>query len=152
MKEIIGYVYKELNGNFVNTVCSEPNFRIELDENDRVVVVSYKTKECYKILGKPLTEIKRKRLARNWALNKHMVYVDITTWESIRRKYGVESKVEIKNDLKTLADNTRMLVDKLERLADLIEEKTAGDSVYNTCIEVKYTFEEMAEELEKLSE
>ena len=111
MKEVIGYVYKELKDNFVNTVCSEPTF--ELDKNDRVVVVSYKTEECYKILGKPLTEIK--------------------------------------NNFKTLADNARILADKLDRLADLIEE-TASDSVYNTCIEVKYTFEEMAEELEKLSE
>ena len=166
MKEVIGYVYKELKDNFVNTVCSEPTFRIDLDENGRVVVISYRTEECYKILGKPRTENKRKRLARNWASNKKMIYADDATWKNIRKRYfvepkyvdvatwkniRVEPKIEIKSNLKELADIAKKWVDKLDRLTDLIEE-TVSDSVYEVCVGAMDTFAAMAEELEKLSE
>lgn len=154
MKKIIGFVYEELKDNFVNTVRSEPTFRIDLEDDGYVTIRNYKTKDIYIYLGNPSTEIKRKRLVSNWASNKKMVYVDVATWENIRRRYGTEinkqPKVEIKNNLKVLAANARIWVSKLDELTDLIEE-TVSESVFDTCCGAMGMFRSMAEELEKLS-
>lgn len=153
MKETIGFIYKELKDNFVNTVRSEPLFRIDLEDDGYVAIRNYKTKDTYMFLGNPATEIKRKRLVSNWASNKKMVYVDVATWENIRRRYGVKTneqpKVEIKNNLKVLAANARIWASKLDELTDLIEE-TVSESVYDTCCGAMGMFRTMAEELDKL--